>query len=306
MEEQDQEEQLLQAFFNYAKGALWQFRAFRAERGDSLCYVFDCPEYDELRKTYRLEEIAGQGDDFSRARNLLSHFAPRMAHDPMYDNHIPCNALALLAYCYEQPEHGINCLNKAKVFVECCLALGIFARRVSIMPFSPYDMDNHVVAEIWDGSRRKWVMMDPTTCGMFVDENGTPLSLLEMRERFASNGFATFIPANVEPGAIDLGALEREHLEDNWYICKNLFSFAVEKHQGFGVRNDDRLHFIPKGFSLRESMAANCRFRMAAFGNDYPEWKALLESRLAEIEAQPEPEATDIRALTEPPQIDGE
>ena len=70
--------------------------------------------------------------------------------------------------------------NKSKILAECCLALGIPARRVFIMPFSPYDTDNHVVNEIYDDTREKWVMMDPTTGGMFVDENRTPLSLIEM------------------------------------------------------------------------------------------------------------------------------
>lgn len=43
----------------------------------------------------------------------------------MYDNHIPCDALHLLEFSYEQPDHGINCRNKSKILAECCLALGI-------------------------------------------------------------------------------------------------------------------------------------------------------------------------------------
>ena len=47
------------------------------------------------------------------------------------------------------------------------------------MPYSPYDFDNHVVVEIYD---KKWIMLDPTIDGIFIDENRTPLSLLEIRE----------------------------------------------------------------------------------------------------------------------------
>ncbi len=53
--------------------------------------------------------------------------------------------MKLLTYSFENDEHGINCLNKAKILAECCLALGIFARRVFIHPFSPFDFDSHVV-----------------------------------------------------------------------------------------------------------------------------------------------------------------
>ena len=84
-------------------------------------------------------------------------------------------------------------MNKSKILVECCLALGIYARRVSIMPFSPYDLDNHVVTEIYDRTLKKWIMLDPTTDGYFVDDASTALSLLEMRNKFANAEFITFV-----------------------------------------------------------------------------------------------------------------
>lgn len=69
--------------------------------------------------------------------------ALRLKHQSDYNNHVPCNSLDLLAYCFEKPDVGINCLNKAKILAECCLALGIYARRRGGMPCSPYDGDNH-------------------------------------------------------------------------------------------------------------------------------------------------------------------
>ncbi len=224
-----------------------------------------------------------------------------MTHEPMYDNHVECNALALLDYCYENPEHGINCLNKSKVLSECCLALGIPARRVSIMPFSPYDMDNHVVTEIYDDTRKKWVMMDPTTGGMFVDEKKTPLSLLEMRERFAGNRFITFIPASSRTR--DLEALEKKHLYDNWYICKNLFYLNVEKYQKFGERKDDWMVFVPKGYSINENKIANLKYRRDVAAKQYPQMKEWAEKQLKGAEQMSEPEAIDISALTQAPDL---
>ena len=70
------------------------------------------------------------------------------------------------------------------------MSLGIYARRVKIMPYSPYDFDNHVVVEIYD---KKWIMLDPTTDGIFIDENRIPLSLLEIREKLANDKFVTYV-----------------------------------------------------------------------------------------------------------------
>ena len=274
------------------------YSKFRADRTDEIQYRFDCPEYELLKEKYNLMQIAGKGDNFSRAKRLLNHLTPRMKHDSMYDNHVECNALALLEYCYEKPEHGINCLNKSKIFSECCLAVGIPARRVIIMPYSPYDGDNHVVTEIYDDKREKWVMMDPTSGGMFVDEKGIPLSLLEMRERFAHNSFITFMSGTCRTK--DLQKLEKKNLEDNWYICKNSFYYIIQKHQEFGERKGDNLFFIPEGYFVRENEITNLRYRIEAFGQAYPDMKEYFEKRLRESEKADEPKGTDIEAMTRP------
>ena len=83
--------------------------------------------------------------------------------------------MRLLAYSFQNQEHGINCLNKAKILAESCLALGIYARRVFLYPFSPYDFDSHVVCEIYEEKLRKWIMLDPTTDGYLSGVVFSPL-----------------------------------------------------------------------------------------------------------------------------------
>ena len=157
-----------------------------------ITYDFDCPEYKTLIEKYGIDKIAGEGTAFQRGVRLMHWMAPKLTHKSNYDSHIPVNALDLLDYSLGRPERGINCLNKSKILAECCLAVGIYARRVSILPYSPYDGDNHVVTEIFDEDMGKWVMLDPTTDGFFVDEEGGILSVLELREKFARQDFATF------------------------------------------------------------------------------------------------------------------
>ena len=239
--------------FDIYSGILFNFSAFVPGEPADLTYGLHCPEYKTLLEKYPVAQIAGEGGDFERARRLLHHLAPRLKHAPMYDNHIPCDALHLLEYAYEQPDHGINCLTKSKILSECCLALGMYARRVWLMPFSPYDMDNHVVVELYDRDLSKWIMLDPTTDGLFVDEAGAALSVPEIRERMAERRFATYIPS--DRFGTDPVPLLEEYAERNAYICKNMFYFTLEPYNGFGKR-DGSLCFLPSGFSLRRQKIA--------------------------------------------------
>lgn len=280
------------------RGILFQNQTFAEGNGEELVYRFDCPEFQQLRETYRLAEIAGTGSDFLRAKRLLHHFAPRLTHCPWYDNHIPCNALQLLEYSLDKPEQGINCLNKAKILAECCLALGIYARRIRILPYSPYDFDNHVVTEIYDKALEKWIMLDLSTDGYFIDEQKTPLSLLEMRSKFAQGEFITFVHS--AESVKDLQKLQRKHLETNLYICKNLFYFQAEQDSAFGEKGQF-LYFVPLHYGVKETQQANLRYRLENLPAEQEALRKILEERAAKLAQTPEPPKTALSRLQEKP-----
>ena len=275
-------------------GILFQNQIFAQGEDTVINYDFSCPEFAVLREKYSLEKIAGKGTDFARAKRLLHHLAPRLTHSSWYDNHVPCNALDLLDYSYEQPEHGINCLNKAKILAECCLALGIYARRVSIRPYSPYDLDNHVVTEIYDRKMKKWIMLDATTDGYFVDEAKTPLSLVEMRHAFANDEFATFV--STTDRLRDLPKSARKNAYQNSYICKNLYYFTTGCRNGFGP-TESWLVFAPEGFSVKETDVANARFRCNHLPAAYEHLREAMQARLERALTADEPAKTPIRVL---------
>lgn len=252
------------------KGILLMYPDFKCEANKEIQYDFDCKEYEVLKSKYKIKKIAGKGSDFERAKRLLNYFSPRLKHNSYYDNHIECNSLALLEYSFGKPEHGINCLNKAKIFSEVCLAVGIKARRVVIYPLSPYDLDNHVVTEIFDKDSNKWIMMDPTTQGLFIGKDGEPLSMLGIRNNFANNEFVTFIKGNEK--VEDTGKLKDKYLYKNWYICKNSFRFSVQSYQGFGSRQNDWLDFVPQNYSVKNFEIRNANYRIKKFSKDYPEF----------------------------------
>ena len=279
-------------------GILFHNQDFEQGNSEENIYEFHCPEFEELRNKYALVKVAGKGSDFVRAKRLLHYLAPRLTHSPWYDNHIPCNALQLLEYSLDNPEHGINCLNKAKILAECCLALGIYARRVRILPYSPYDFDNHVVTEIYDRTLEKWIMLDPTTDGFFIDEEKMPLSLPEMRSKFAKGEFITFV--RTTDSLKDIHRLRDKHLDTNLYICKNLFWFQVEQYASFGEKGEF-LYFVPCHYAVLQTQQANLRYRLENLPAGQDSLRQKLEARAEGLSNAPEPTKTALQAMLKKP-----
>lgn len=270
--------------FDIYSGILFNSRGFAHGERAVFSYSFDCPEYGELRERYGIEGIAGDGPDLERALRLMRWMAPRLRHRPDYDNRVPMNSLALLEYSLDNPKHGINCRNKAVILTECCLALGIYARRVYIMPYSPYDMDNHVVTEVFCRELDKWVMLDPSTGGSFTDGQGSPLSLLELRELFAAHRPAAFTGS--EPG---------DHM--NAYFAKNLYRLMADGENGFGLGDKSRLYFTPMGYKVKENQLASIEFRLGQIPPDAMRVRKLFTDMLDRARQEPEPPPSDISAM---------
>lgn len=283
---------------NIYAGILFNNQKFDQGNSCTINYKFDCPQFNTLKNKYRLAEIAGNGPDFAKAKKLLHYFAPKLHHSSWYDNHIACNALDLLEYSFDNADQGINCLNKSKILQECCLALGIYARRVSIMPYSPYDFDNHVVVEIFDRHLDKWIMLDPTTDGYFVDENATPLSLLEMREKFANAQFVTFVSSKDK--LTNLTQLREKYVENNAYICKNLFYFYVDQDSTFGTTGKV-LAFVPVNYSIKNLLIANTKYRINNLPEEYSDWLPHYQKRLEKLQQYVEDCRTDIHFMRQSP-----
>lgn len=291
-------QEIAQQMLDVYSGILFHNQEFESGNAQEIIYEFDCPEFEELRNKYDLVKVAGKGSDFMRAKRLLHYLAPRLTHSSWYDNHIECNALRLLEYSLNNPEQGINCLNKSKILVECCMALGIFARRVIIMPFSPYDFDNHVVAEIYDKTLQKWIMLDPTTDGYFIDDTKTPLSLLEMRSKFANAEFITFVLST--DSLRDIQKLRAKHLDTNMYICKNLFYFQVEQYSTFGEK-DNFLQIIPLHYSVKKTKQANLKYRIDNLPAEYEDFRKKLEESVPRLEQFQEPQRTNVESMRKKP-----
>lgn len=185
-----------------------------------LKYDFSPESYGTLKSKYNLAATAKEGSEFERAMRLMNEYAPRLTHESYYDNHIAMNALDLLEYSLDNKRQGINCRSKAQILNEMCLSLGIYSRKVWIMPYSGYDNDCHVVNEVWDSALGKWIMLDITNNEYWVDENNTPLSVLEIRQKTAMQEFCT--PVGAGDKTNNLQKLKEKNIGDFLYIVKNM------------------------------------------------------------------------------------
>lgn len=217
-------------------GILYNNRELREGEDITFTYDFDNEDYAALKRSCNLEKTAGDGSELDRALNIMHEFAPRLTHKSDYDNHIDMQALTLLVYSLNNPRHGINCRAKAQILNEMCLSLGIYSRKVWINPYSRYDNDCHVVNEVWDSGLKKWVMLDITNDQYWVDENGTPLSILEIRDRGANQEFCT--PVCPGESLDNLEKLKKKHFNEFLYIMKNMVYTYYFDNYGVGEGED--------------------------------------------------------------------
>ena len=279
---------------NLYLGILQNYPEFEQNAEAYFTYDFEAAEWEELKSKYALKSIAKTGTSFEKAKHLLHYLAPRLTHNSFYDNHVESNALQLLSYSFENKEQGINCLNKSKILAECCLALGIYARRVFIYPFSPFDFDSHVVCEIFDEYLNKWIMLDPTMDGYFVDENHVPLSMLEIRTGFLLGYFQTFV--SVARRGKDLQKAKLRNANTNLYILKNSFRMSYEQHNGFGKKGD-AVCLIPKHYSVCKNETLNLQFRIENTPKEYKHLIDVQKRYFNETHHTEEPTAYTIQSL---------
>lgn len=227
-------------------GILHGYLEFADGQDYDFSYDFENEDYSLLIDKYKIDTIAGDGSEFEKAVRLMNEYAPRLTHKSDYDNHIEINALSLLDYSLDNTEQGINCKNKAQILNEMCLALGVYARKVWIMPNSKYDGDCHVVNEIWDTQLNKWIMLDITNNRYWVDENGTPLSILEIRYKGAMQEFCT--PVYPDSKLDNLEEIKDASIGNFLYIMKNMVYFEYMTQYTVG-ESDNSYLLLPENFN---------------------------------------------------------
>jgi hypothetical protein len=140
----------------------------------------------DVKILFKLDSIAGQGDEISKIINLMTWVHNAIVHDG--NNYALCEFDAIDFYNYHKSTgNGINCRGLAMTLNECYLAMGFKSRYVTCMPKNEKDPDCHVINCIYSNTLQKWLWIDPTFNAYVKDENGNLLSIEEVRERLITD-----------------------------------------------------------------------------------------------------------------------
>lgn len=136
----------------------------------------------DVKSLFNLDSIAGQGDEISQIINLMTWLHNTIRHDG--GNWALCEFDVIDFYNYHKATgKGVNCRALSIALNECYLAMGFKSRYITCMPKREDDPDCHVINCVYSNTLKKWLWMDPTFNAYIKDENGTLLSIEEVRER---------------------------------------------------------------------------------------------------------------------------
>lgn len=226
-------------------------------------------QLSQLKADYAIEAIAGAGDELSKAINLLHWVSATMYHKGDYAGSVPPDSLSLLHYAFKKGSAcGINCVALSTILTDCLLAIGLPARKVYIMPCSPYDGDNHVVTHVYIQSLHKWIMLDPTFNAYFTNERGEYLSLLDIRHHLADQEPVFFNDEAKYNDEIWTAQSAQDSIE---YFAKNLFYMQTMENSTFDEGNAPGNRVIilsPQGYDLKQIRLSNIAYRIKKFGQN--------------------------------------
>lgn len=203
-----------------------------------------------VREYFKLDSVAGNGDELSKIINLL-HFAhDNIRHDGGNRAFAEMDAIDLYNY-HKTTGRGVNCRQLAISLCEMYLSMGILARYVTCMPADPFDNECHVINSVWSSQLNKWLYIDPTMDAWVMDENGTMLSIAEVRERLIDG--RPLVLCETANWNRESTQTKEYYLEQ--YMAKNLYYFICKKISRFNpesiYRDNDLtldIKLIPEGF----------------------------------------------------------
>lgn len=204
----------------------------------------------KLRETFKLEEVAGYGDEMSRIINLMKWVHNIVRHSGRSMNPSPRNTFNIIKVC-QKKNRGVNCRMMATILNEVYLAMGFKSRFITCMPEKKNFKDCHVINMVYSTTLDKWIYMDPTFESYFTDENGNHLSIQEVRENFMRDK-----PVIVND-EINWNGEKLDKEKYISYMSKNLFRFKCSISSKFNCESTKEINYIeliPKGYISRKGL----------------------------------------------------
>ena len=178
----------------------------------------DNPNLVRIRQQFKLDSVAGTGNEVSRILNVLHWVHNTIRHDGSSNNPTLKNAIDLINVCRTE-NRGVNCRMMATILNECYLSLGFKSRYVTCMPKETEFDDCHVINMVYCNDLKKWVWVDPTFDAYVMNEKGELLGLAEVRDRLINNK-----PLILNPEA-NWNRKQSQTKENylDYYMAKNLY-----------------------------------------------------------------------------------
>ena len=182
-----------------------------------------------LREHFKLDSIAGAGDEISKIKNLLHWVHNIVPHDGSSNNPKEKNTIAMVELCQKE-NRGVNCRMMGQMLAEVYLAMGFKARYVTCLP-KDLVSDCHVITTVYSNTLNKWLWVDPTFEAYVMDENGVMLSIAEVRERLRTDK-----PLQINDNANwnNRSKQTKEYYLDQ-YMAKNLYYIACSEWSRFNA-----------------------------------------------------------------------
>ena len=224
--------------FAHYRDLLRDYSEYGDGQSESVGFVYQSNDQEELtrlREKYDLTTIAGDGDEISQIMSLMLWVNENIRHDGGAPRVSPPNADNIIETSLRE-DRGFSCRTVATVLNDFYLAVGFPSRLVTAKPMEHDFVDCHVVNAVYSTQLGKWVMMDSSFAGYFLDEQGTLLGPSEVRQRFVDGD-----PVDVSPHLNHNGERYYGYKE---YMAKNLFRLECPEQSAYNYEAQSRRTYV--------------------------------------------------------------
>lgn len=218
------------------------------------------PNLVRLRQQFKLDSVAGSGNEVSKLINVLHWVHNTIPHDGQHESNIKSVNGFEIASVVKTKSIGVSCGELATVLNDCYLALGFPSRKIYCQPKDSLNMDYdaHVINAVYSTSLKKWLWMDPTNDAYVMNEKGELLGIDEVRNRLINDQ-----PLILNPDANwnrRTSTTKENYLYQ--YMAKNLYRFYCTLESRFDVetRGGEKtityVNLVPKGYGKFRQMGA--------------------------------------------------
>ncbi len=207
----------------------------------------------ELRESYVLDTIAGQGSEIDRIINLMIWVYQLTGHANMPEFPAELNAFTFIQMAKDEGKQ-INCYMKTVILNEVYLAMGFHSRQTHLLPHSHEEEESHLVTSVYSRKLGKWILMDPDFGTYVTDEKNNILGVREIRQRLIADApMKTIHPGRnrFKTAWINLNNFI-EGADYLWFLSEFVFKIRCPRISSFGqgnASNREYFELIPDGYN---------------------------------------------------------